>query len=163
MKFTIKDLTKMAVLAALYAALTYAIAPLSYGAVQFRLSEIMVLLCFYNPSFVPAMVLGCAIANLFSPMGMTDVVFGSVATLFAVLPMAKTKNIFAAAVFPVIANGIIIGAELSATYGNPFWAMAGSVAAGEAVVLFAGAVIFKFVIEKNTAVMRFIKGDTVQE
>jgi uncharacterized membrane protein len=163
MKISSGNITKTAILAALYAVLTVAIAPLSYGAVQFRLSEIMVLLCFYNPAFVPAMVIGCAIANLFSPMGMFDVAFGSVATLAAVFPMAKVKNIFLAALFPVLANGIIIGAELALTNGGHFFEMASSVAVGEAGVVFAGAVVFRFVIERNTALMRFIKGGTVEE
>ena len=45
---TIKFITTTAVIAALYAVLTIACTPFAYGAIQFRVSEIMVLLCFWN-------------------------------------------------------------------------------------------------------------------
>ena len=50
------------------------------------------------------MILGCFIANLFSPLGWYDLVFGVAATAIAVLPMFYVKNIFVAALLPVITN-----------------------------------------------------------
>ena len=44
----IKFITMTAVIAALYAIFTITCTPFAYGAIQFRLSEIMVLLCFWN-------------------------------------------------------------------------------------------------------------------
>ena len=50
--------------AALYAALTLFLAPLSYGPVQARLSECMVLLAYYNKKWIPGLTAGCLLANL---------------------------------------------------------------------------------------------------
>lgn len=44
----IKRIVISALIAALYATLTIALAPISYLGVQFRISEIMVLLAFYK-------------------------------------------------------------------------------------------------------------------
>ncbi|MEG2295485.1 MAG: QueT transporter family protein [Oscillospiraceae bacterium] len=46
--FNTKKLAKTAIIAALYAGLTIAVAPLSFGMVQFRFSEILILLCFLD-------------------------------------------------------------------------------------------------------------------
>ena len=80
-----KNLCLSALIAALYAALTLAFQPISYGAVQFRISEALTLLPVLFPQAVPGLTLGCLISNLFNPMGATvyDVVFGTLATLIA--------------------------------------------------------------------------------
>ena len=59
-----------AIIAGIYASLTISMAPVSYGAIQMRIPEILTLLAFVNPQFAPGLILGCFIANLFSPFGM---------------------------------------------------------------------------------------------
>ena len=86
--------------AAFYAVLTVAMAPISYGAVQLRLSEVMTLLAFVDPVFIPGLVLGNFIANLFSPFGLPDVVFGTLATFIAVFMMSKMKSMLIASFWP---------------------------------------------------------------
>lgn len=44
-----KRLTRTAIIAAIYAVVTIAIAPFSYGNIQFRISEILVLLAVFDP------------------------------------------------------------------------------------------------------------------
>jgi len=146
----IRTLTKIAqvsIIAALYAALTVALPFLSYGAVQFRVAEILTLLCFYDKKYRPALIIGCFVANLFSPLGVIDWVVGTAATAFSVIPMAwfqKFKNgIWIAALFPVIANGIIIGIELRIVFDAPLALSMATVALGEAAVMAVGAVLFK--------------------
>ena len=51
-KKTVQRLARTAIIAALYAVITLALAPISYGAVQFRVSEIMVLLAFFDPFYI---------------------------------------------------------------------------------------------------------------
>ena len=67
---------RSAVIAARYAALTLALYPISFGAVQFRVSEALCIL----PAFVPftawGLWAGCAIANLAGGYGIPDIVFG---------------------------------------------------------------------------------------
>ena len=155
-----KSIVRLALVAAAYAALTVLIQPLSYGAIQFRFSEALVLLAFYRRDYSLSLILGCLIANLFSPFGLYDILFGTLATALAVLPMYYVKNIFVAALFPVITNGLLVGYELY-LIGEPFCFSAGTVALGEFVVVFVlGIALFKLVLEKNTFLMRNLIAST---
>ena len=77
----IQSLLMNAVIAAVYAVLTIGLSPVSYGPIQVRLSECMVLLAFYNRKWIPGLTIGCLLANLNSPFGVTDIVVGTTATL----------------------------------------------------------------------------------
>ena len=77
-------LTTAALVGAAYAVLTMVLAPISYGALQFRLSEALCILPFFIPSSAWGLFLGCAAANLLTG-NVFDVVFGSLATLLAAL------------------------------------------------------------------------------
>lgn len=68
---TIRRITKLAAVAALYVVFTI-INPFSYDMVQFRVSEVLVLLCFYRRDYGYALIIGCFIANLFGPMVLVD-------------------------------------------------------------------------------------------
>lgn len=108
-----RDLLINAIIAALYAALTIGLAPISYGPVQVRLSEFLTLLAFYNRKYIPGLIIGCFIANIGSPLGLVDMVIGTSATVIALLLMIYCKTVWQASLMPVIANGIIIGLELA--------------------------------------------------
>lgn len=152
-----KSLVRLALVAAAYAVLTLLIQPLSYGA---RFSEALVLLAFYRRDYCVSLILGCLIANLFSPFGLYDIIFGTLATAAAVIPMYYMKNIFLAALFPVITNGFLVGYELYLV-GEPFWFSAGTVALGELVVVYIlGIAIFKLVLEKNRFLMQNLIAST---
>lgn len=111
--FKTNDLIRNAIIAALYAALTISLAPLSYGPIQVRVSEFMTLLAFTNRKCIPGLVLGCFIANIGSPYGVADMVIGTMATFLAVYAMQFCPNLFTASLMPVIFNGVIIGLELA--------------------------------------------------
>ncbi|GAA0121720.1 QueT transporter family protein [Clostridium faecium] len=139
-----KKLLKVSLVAAIYAVITYVLAPISFGAVQFRLSEIMTLLAFIDPLYVPALTLGCAIANLFSPAGVIDVIVGTAATFIATFAMSKSKNMIIASLYPTIVSGIMIGAMLYYAFNLPFGLSALQVGAGEFVVVtLIGVPVFK--------------------
>jgi uncharacterized membrane protein len=74
MKKHIAIVVKCGAIAALYVVLTVALAPLSYGALQFRVSEFLKPLALFAPWTAAAFALGTCIANLFSPFGMWDYV-----------------------------------------------------------------------------------------
>jgi len=150
-KLNSKKMAMIGATAAIYAVLTVAMAPISYGAVQLRLSEVMTLLAFVDPVFIPGLVLGNFIANLFSPFGLPDVVFGTLATFIAVFMMSKMKSMFIASFWPRIANGLIIGLELAIFTGAPFVSTALYVALGEfLVVTVLGYPVFKVVMKNKT-------------
>ena len=150
-KLNSKKMAMIGATAAIYAVLTVAMAPISYGAVQLRLSEVMTLLAFVDPVFIPGLVLGNFIANLFSPFGLPDVVFGTLATFIAVFMMSKMKSMLIASFWPTIANGRIIGLELAIFTGAPFVSTALYVALGEfLVVTVLGYPVFKVVMKNKT-------------
>ncbi len=122
-KFSTRDLTFAAMLAALYAALTLALPALSYGPVQIRFSEALTVLPFLYPVATPGLFVGCIIANLFSPYPL-DILFGSLATLLACLWTQSLKNRWLAPLPPVLCNAVIIGAEIAWFEGGftpAFW------------------------------------------
>lgn len=79
----IKRIVISALIAALYATLTIALAPISYLGAQFRISEIMVLLAFYKKDYIVGLTLGCFIANILGPNGTIDIVLGTFATFIS--------------------------------------------------------------------------------
>ena len=112
-----------AVVGALYAALTMLLAPISYGNLQFRISEALCVLPVFFPYTSVGLFLGCALANMISAAGILDVVFGSRATLCAglcaaacgrearrtgAMPSAAMRVL--ACLSPVVWNGVVIGA-----------------------------------------------------
>ncbi|WP_411682750.1 QueT transporter family protein [Clostridium thailandense] len=155
--FTTKNLAKTAMISAVYGVVTWALSFVSYGPIQFRVTEVMVLLAFIDYAYIPGLVLGCVIANLFSPFGIVDIVFGSLATFIAVVLISKTKNLLLATIWPTITNGIIVGLELYYMVHTPLLINFGEVALGEFVVVTCiGYPMFKFIL-KNKALTNTLK------
>ncbi len=153
---TTKKLTALSIVAAIYVVLTVMLGELSYSNIQFRISEALILLCFYKKEYIYALSVGCLIANIFSAMPI-DIIFGTLATVIAAFLVYKSKNIYIASVFPVIVNAVIVGAELNLFYGLPLVLSMAQVALGEFVcVCIFGVILFKS-IEKNKAFMRIIR------
>ena len=81
-KITVRDMAQIAPVAAIYIALTMTppLNAISYGAYQFRISEMMNFMAFYNPKYIIGVTIGCMIANFFS-FGLLDVFVGGGSTL----------------------------------------------------------------------------------
>lgn len=134
-KIDTKTLTKIGIVAGIYVIFTIAFAPISYGQVQFRFSEMLTLLAFFNPIYVLSLTIGTFLANIASPLGPIDMVVGTIATFFAVYPMTKVKNIWLASLFPAVSNGIIIGIQLNILFDLPLILSMIYVALGELIVV----------------------------
>ncbi|MZK52882.1 QueT transporter family protein [Clostridium beijerinckii] len=140
---TVKRLVKTAIIAALYAVITLVLAPISYGPIQFRVSEIMVLLAFFDPFYIVGLTLGCFIANILGPNGLADIIFGTLATFISVYAVSITErfvkskktSLVIASLWPTIFNGVIIGCMLNYIYQFPLVLSIGEVAIGEFVVV----------------------------
>ena len=102
---------EIAIIAAIYIVLTVFLPFISYTNIQFRISEALLILVLFKRSAIPGLILGCFIANLFSSLGMPDLIFGTLGTIIAVFFIYKLreKNIFSALLPGVIANGILVG------------------------------------------------------
>ena len=83
MHFHVKSLARAGMIAAIYAALTLIFAPISFNAVQFRISEAMTVLPILLPEAVPGLAVGCLVANILGGAALPDVIGGTLATLIA--------------------------------------------------------------------------------
>ena len=150
-------LVKSAAVAALYAVLTLLLPVASYGPIQFRFSEILVLLVFYNKRFIPGLVLGCAIANLFSPMMVFDVVFGTLSSFIAFKLMQRAKNLYVASIFPVLLVSVpAIGTWLILASDEVFLVLLMQFMLSEFVMVSIIVVILFKLLEKNEGFMSYI-------
>ena len=117
----IKNLTRAAIIAALYVALTLLAASLGLasGAVQIRLSEIITVLPAFTATAVPGLTIGCLAANLITGCAAWDVVFGTVATYLGAVGtrIISKKNKYLAPIPPILSNMIIVPFVLKFAYG----------------------------------------------
>lgn len=148
-KMTIRQITENALVASVYVAVTTLTASFSFLNIQFRIAEVLVLLCFFRKDFIFGIVIGTLLANIQSPMGFYDVFFGTLASLISCIAIGFSKHLFIATLYPVILNGFVVGAELYFLLDYPFWVNVGLVALSEfAVVSVVGFALFT-VLRRN--------------
>lgn len=151
-KNSVRRIAFSALVAAVYAALTMALGFMSYNGIQFRVAEALCVLPFFFPCTTWGIFIGCVIANLLSPAGPLDVVFGSLASLLCCLSVSAlgrgVKECGAwrkvlVCLCPVVFNALIVGAVLAFTIAEPgmsfataFAIFGAQVAFGELVVMF---------------------------
>lgn len=124
MKKKTQLIAQTAIIAALYAALTYGQNLLLPGttsmAVQFRVSEALNVLALFTPAAIPGLTVGCIVSNLYNigtglPL---DMIFGSLATLGSAICMYILRNVkiksypLFSMLMPAVFNSIIIGWEI---------------------------------------------------
>lgn len=136
--------------AALYVVLTLITYPFSFLGIQFRIAEFLVLLCFFRKDYAIGLVIGCAIANLASSIGVVDVGFGSLATLIACLGIMFSKRLAIAIIFPIVSNAFIVGFELYMFLGEPFWLSTAQVAIGETAVMIVSYIFYMIMRKRPT-------------
>lgn len=159
--FSTRSISKMAMVTALYVVLTLLISPLSYGFIQVRLSEMFNYLGLVHKRYIIAITLGVAIANLNSPLGIVDVIVGSVST-FLVLQLVvyvakffkKTWQkllcvpiIFSLSMFTVAGQISILG---DAPFKDTFFINWLVIGLGELVSLLIGLGIIYLMSRNNT-------------
>lgn len=150
-------IVKSALIAAIYAVLTIILAPISYGPVQFRISEILVLLAFIDPVYIIGLTLGCLISNLFGGYGLMDIIFGTLATFLSVTAISITAkyiksnlvSLIISSLWPTIFNAIIVGWTISVVSELPMLITMLQVGIGEFVVVtIVGVPVFKLISDK---------------
>lgn len=145
----INQLTQVALVAALYVAITLGLAPLSFGVVQLRFSEFFNYFALSSKRYVWGITLGVLIANFFSPNGWLDVLVGSCGTfIFLTLSRVLTKKILSVKVKMVVMallftfSMFTVAGELTFLYQAPFFYNWGIIALGELLSMTVGGVIF---------------------
>lgn len=164
----VNAIVQTAVIAAMYAALTYAqnfILPGSTSAaVQFRASEALNALALFTPYAIPGLTIGCILSNIYNigaglPL---DMIFGSLATLGATLSIRALRNVeikdypFLSMLMPALWNGAIVGWEIETFFiegsfkFTSFLVQGGLVALGElAVMITLGTILYYVMIKRN--------------
>lgn len=131
----IKTIVYNAVIAAIYVVLTLASYPISFGMIQFRISEMLILLCFFRKDYAIGLTLGCVIVNMFSSIGFIDCLFGGLATLISCVLVGFCRQLIVAVFIPIICNAFVVGFELYQFMQCDFWISVLWVGLGELVVL----------------------------
>ncbi|MEX0567765.1 MAG: QueT transporter family protein [Candidatus Njordarchaeota archaeon] len=137
-------LIRAAVIAAGYAAVTILIAPIAYGPIQFRISDILMpipYLPYFGWAGVIGLTVGTIIANIVSPYGLWDMILGALSNFIGGLGAMlaykiKNKNVgmLIAAMIPVLVVTFLIGFMLLyVMFGVPFILAVGGVFVGELV------------------------------
>ncbi len=135
--FSVLDLSRQAIIAAIYVVLVFAFQWISFGDIQFRVAELLLLLVFFDKKGAVGLTLGVVIANLFSPMLAYDMTFGVGATLLTLtLMILLRKWPYVALLMPALFNGLLVGYSLYLAFDLPFIASAISVGIGEFTVTY---------------------------
>lgn len=111
-----KRLCRSGVIAGLYVALTFVVLPVASGAIQFRPSEALTLLPLFFPESIPALFIGCLLANLISGCALPDIFLGSLVTLVsATLTFFAGRfiknnvlKVFVGGIFPILLNALLL-------------------------------------------------------
>lgn len=141
----IKSLATSGIIAALYIAVSLLVAPIAFGAIQYRISEIFNHLIVFNKKYFFGIVIGVLITNLFSPMAAYDLIFGVAHTVLSLLITIFATKFIKGNMNQMIFNTIvftfmsfIIAFELKLAFELPFFYSWLTVAIGEFVVLAVG-------------------------
>ena len=128
----IQYLCQAAAIAASYTALCLVFAPISFGPIQCRISEMLTVLPAFTASAVPGLAVGCVLANTLGGAIVPDIIFGSLATLIgAVCTRMLCREIIGQAIAlgkpdmnlrlravlpPIISNTVIVPLVLKYAY-----------------------------------------------
>ena len=115
----VQFLAQAAMIAAIYVALTYVFAPISFREIQVRIAEALTILPVFTPAAVPGLFIGCLIGNMLGGAVLPDVIFGSLATLIGAFFTWKLRKAspFLAPLPPILSNTLIVPFVLRFAYG----------------------------------------------
>ncbi len=141
--------TRAAMIGAIYVVLTIIFAPISYGMIQVRISEALMVLPFFTPAAIPGLFVGCLIANIFGGLGMPDIVFGSLATLVSAYLVSKIDNKYLVPLPPILINAVVIGFVLHYVLDLPIYMTMLWVGAGQVVACYGLGLPLLLFLEKR--------------
>lgn len=144
-----KFIVRSAAIAALYAGLTLALAPFSYGPVQVRVSEALTILPLFFPEAIPGLFVGCLLANI--PTGLWDMLIGSLATLTAAAVTRASRRIWLGVIPPVVFNALLIPVVFltNPEFTDPYWLNMLTVGLGELISVVGCGVPLYFALKRT--------------
>ncbi len=150
-----KKITSYAILIAVYVAISMLLSNLSFGMIQIRIAEVLLILCFYDKRYIIPITLGCFLTNLIGIISgvnimVLDLLAGTFATFLSGVLMNKLRNIkyknlpIIGLMLPPIINGIMVGFELHLYFKISYFILFCYVALGEFIsVTILGALLYK--------------------
>ena len=166
-------MTLNAMIATIYIVLTLVppLNTLSFLAIQFRVSEALLVLVWFRKDYVIGLVIGTFIANFFGPLGggfsVLDAFLGSMVSFLAIQLMIRIKSRWVGLLAPIVLNALYLAVflpfalsiEPSAFIGfaltTGFW-----VALGEAAVLILLGLPLLLLIELQPRLLQLMRGST---
>lgn len=155
---SLRFLTEAGVIGGMYAALCLLLAPISYGALQVRVAEMLTVLPVFTAAAIPGLTVGCLLANLLAggAVGAWDWLFGTLTTLVAAWMSRALRRVtvrglpWLATLPPILLNAVVIGAEIALMSGQPtlFWLYAAQIAAGQTVACLGGGLLLAAMLNR---------------
>lgn len=154
-------ITKASLIAAIYIvlilvqALPFPVANLTFGPIQLRIAEGLVLLPMVEAAAVPGLFVGVLIANFLlapaSGFGLVDIIGGSVVTLIAALLTSKAKTKGVAMIPPVLLNAFVVSIWVSYFTKIPYLYTVVGIGVGEliSVAVFGSLILYVYEKSKN--------------
>lgn len=155
MQLPAKQISIAGVVAAAYFVITITpgINAISYGLIQFRIAEALTILPFVFPGAIAGVFVGCLLANIFGPVGLQDIIFGSSITFIAAWlthALRRTGKPVLAPIPPIVLNAFGVSAYLHILFGEPYWLFVLSIGLGQTAVCYLlGYPLLKYIIKRR--------------
>jgi len=152
-RFTTRRVVLVAIVAALYAVLTVAIAPISYSFIQFRVSEVLKVLVLFDLWLSLGIGMGTFFANMVSPfvgpweliwMPLTDIAGGVLAWALYRFVLRERWPAVAMGLY-ALTTGAAVGVMLQVFGLGGFWLLTGAVGLSELIILVSGTPLMVWV------------------
>lgn len=131
-----KNLTRIALIAAVYVVLTVVFLPYSFGPVQVRLAECLTVIPYLFPETMWGLFLGCFLANFLGGMGFLDIFIGSLLTLLAGFLTSQVTQAWMAPLPPILINALGVSGYLAYLLQVNYWYSVTWIAVGETIACF---------------------------
>ena len=160
MNLSTRYIAQVGIIASLYAAVTIALAPISYGPIQVRISEALTVLPYLTPAAIPGLFVGCVVANIYGGLGIYDIVGGSLCTLLAAFLtylLARTRKPILAPLPPILVNALGVSLYLHFLFQLPYWVTVAYIAIGEIGACFVLGYPLLLIILKRKKLVEMFK------
>jgi uncharacterized membrane protein len=162
----VHDIPIASAIAATYTVSTVMLGPFGYSWMQVRIGEALTPLPYlFGFPAIAGLTIGCVIANIFSPIGLPDLILGPFLTLVAAILSYKlsfNKKVVAC-IYPVVINAFGVSAYVAVFYGISYEISVLSIGLGEAIAAILIGYPLLCAIERISAHLNFLKINDKEE
>ncbi len=140
-----QSIAVMAIMSAVYAAVTIVLGPLSYYGLQFRVADILLPSPFiFGWPMAAALFIGGFVANIFGGLGVIDIILGSLLNLLAGILVMNRKTCphwILAWLYPTLIIGLGVPAYLQLLIFTPYILLMPEILASTAILCAIGVAV----------------------